>query len=401
LELHVTKELAHALQESLERIGNLDTLVRVVLSGERRNMVPSAERIDIRPVLIKEKLMLQVASNDGRAVTTKNIDFDGKVILDLLDSGFANILVESTDSAISIRVTKNGEAQIHHEKVSKTQDLNHDRKKERLLDPSDPYLIEVGISDSHGQVKPSRQDKYRQVEEFLRILAPALESAISAGQIKTPSIGSPLEIVDLGCGNAYLTFAAHQYLMSKGIPIHVTGIDLREQARERNTEIAKKLGIEKSIEFKAEEIARVGGSDVDIAIALHACDTATDDAIAWAVKSKAGLILVAPCCQHDLQSKLKEIPEPWPLVTKHGILKERLADILTDSIRAQILKLLGYRTDVIEFIGGEHTPKNLLIRGVKTEAKPEQVEITRYQEMVKELGVSPALAARLGDGFTF
>ncbi len=397
----MTKELAHALQESIERIGNLETLVRVVLSGERRNMVPSAERIDIRPVLIKEKLMLQVASNDGRAVTTKNIDFDSAVISDLLDSGFANILVESTDSAISIRVTKKGEAQIHHKKVNKTQDLNHDRKKERLLDPSDPYLIEVGISDSHGQVKPSRQDKYRQVEEFLRILAPALESAISAGQIKSPSIGSPLEIVDLGCGNAYLTFATHQYLISKGIPVHVTGIDLREQARERNTEIAKKLGIEKSIEFKAEEIARVGGSEVDIAIALHACDTATDDAIAWAVKSKAGLILVAPCCQHDLQSKLKEIPEPWPLVTKHGILKERLADILTDSIRAQILKLLGYRTDVIEFIGGEHTPKNLLIRGVKTEAKPEQIEIVRYQEMLKELRVVPALAERLGDGFTF
>ena len=397
----MTKELAHALQESIERIGNLETLVRVVLSGERRNMVPSAERIDIRPVLIKEKLMLQIASNDGRAVTTKNIDFDGKVILDLLDSGFANILVESTDSAISIRVTKKGEAQIHHEKVNKTQDLSHDRKKERLLDSADPYLIEVGISDIHGQVKPSRQDKYLQVEEFLRILVPTLDSAISAGQIKAPTIESPLEIVDLGCGNAYLTFATHQHLINRGIPVHVTGIDVREQARERNSQIAKKLGIEKSLEFKADEIARVGGSQVDIAIALHACDTATDDAIAWAVKSNAGLVLVAPCCQHDLQSKLKEFPEPWPLVTKHGILKERLVDILTDSIRAQILKLLGYRTDVIEFIGGEHTPKNLLIRGVKTEAKPEQIEIVRYQEMLKELGVTPALAERLGDSFTF
>ena len=397
----MTKELAHALQESIERIGNLETLVRVVLSGERRNTVPSAERIDIRPVLIKEKLMLQIASNDGRAVTTKNIDFDGKVILDLLDSGFANILVESTDSAISIRVTKKGEAQIHHEKVNKTQDLSHDRKKERLLDSADPYLIEVGISDIHGQVKPSRQDKYLQVEEFLRILVPTLDSAISAGQIKAPTIESPLEIVDLGCGNAYLTFATHQHLINRGIPVHVTGIDVREQARERNSQIAKKLGIEKSIEFKADDIARVGGTHVDIAIALHACDTATDDAIAWAVKCNAGLVLVAPCCQHDLQSKLKEFPEPWPLVTKHGILKERLVDILTDSIRAQILKLLGYRTDVIEFIGGEHTPKNLLIRGVKTEAKPEQIEIVRYQEMLKELGVTPALAERLGDSFTF
>lgn len=397
----MTKDLAHALQESTERIGNLESLVRVVLSGERRNMSPPAERIDIRPVLIKEKLMLQVASNDGKAVTTKNIDFDITVISELLDSGFANILVESTDSALSIRVTKKGEAQIHYEKVNKTQDLAHDRKKERLLDSADPYLIEVGISDLNGQVKPSRQDKYRQVEEFLRILVPALESAISAGQIKSPTIESPLEIVDLGCGNAYLTFATHQYLMNKEIPVHVTGIDIREQARERNSQIAKKLGIEKSIEFKADQIARVGGSQVDIAIALHACDTATDDAIAWAVKSNAGLVLVAPCCQHDLQSKLKEIPEPWSLVTKHGILKERLADILTDSIRAQILKLLGYRTDVIEFIGGEHTPKNLLIRGVKTDAKPEQIEITRYQKMLKELGVVPALAARLGEEFTF
>jgi SAM-dependent methyltransferase len=308
--------------------------------------------------------------------------------------------VESTDSAISIRVTKKGEAQIHHEKVNKTQDLSHDRKKERLLDSADPYLIEVGISDIHGQVKPSRQDKYLQVEEFLRILVPTLDSAISAGQIKAPTIESPLEIVDLGCGNAYLTFATHQHLINRGIPVHVTGIDVREQARERNSQIAKKLGIEKSIEFKADDIARVGGTHVDIAIALHACDTATDDAIAWAVKSNAGLVLVAPCCQHDLQSKLKEFPEPWPLVTKHGILKERLVDILTDSIRAQILKLLGYRTDVIEFIGGEHTPKNLLIRGVKTEAKPEQIEIVRYQEMLKELGVTPALAERLGDSFT-
>ncbi|GDX23978.1 methyltransferase [Actinomycetes bacterium] len=393
--------LAEGLMESVGRIANLESLVRVVLSGARRNMVPPAERIDIRPVLIKEKLMLQVASNDGRAVTTKNIDFDSAVISDLLDSGFANILVESTDSAISIRVTKKGEAQIHHEKVSKAQDLAHDRKKERLLDSSDPYLIEVGISDIQGQVKPSRQDKYRQVEEFLRILAPALESAISAGQIKSPTIESPLEIVDLGCGNAYLTFATHQYLISKEIPAHVTGIDIREQARERNSQIAKKLGIEKSIEFKADEIARVGESQVDIAIALHACDTATDDAIAWAIKSNAGLVLVAPCCQHDLQSKLKELPEPWPLVTKHGILKERLADILTDSIRAQILRLLGYRTDVIEFIGGEHTPKNLLIRAVNTKAKPEQIEIARYQEMLKELGVVPALAERLGDSFTF
>jgi SAM-dependent methyltransferase len=387
--------LAEGLMESVGRIANLENLIRVVLSGARRNMVPPAERIDIRPVLIKEKLMLQIASNDGRAVTTKNIDFDSTVISDLLDSGFANILVESTDSAISIRVTKKGEAQIHHEKVNKTQDLAHDRKKERLLDSADPYLIEVGISDIHGQVKPSRQDKYRQVEEFLRILVPALESAISAGQINSPTIESPLEIVDLGCGNAYLTFATHQYLIGKGIPVHVTGIDVREQARERNSQIAKKLGIEKSIEFKADEIARVGGSQVDIAIALHACDTATDDAIVWAISSGAKLILIAPCCQNNLHSQLKDIPDPWSVVTKHGILKERLADILTDAIRAQILRLLGYRTDVIEFIGGEHTPKNLMIRATKTDSIPSAVDVSTYKSLLADWKITPYLTQKL------
>jgi SAM-dependent methyltransferase len=256
-------------------------------------------------------------------------------------------------------------------------------------------LIEVGISDSKGVVKPSRQDKYIQVEEFLRILVPTLEDAIATGKIHKPTKEQPIHIVDLGCGNAYLTFAVHQYLNSVNIPVKVIGIDIRPQSLKVNNEIASKLGIAKSIEFKAEHIADNSVESCDVAIALHACDTATDDAIAWGVTHQAKLLLVAPCCHHDLQVQMTKSPEPWNLVTKFGLLKERLGDLLTDTFRAQILKLKGYRTEVIEFIASDHTPRNILIRAVFTGAKATPEDFQQYEKMCKEWEVEPALAGRL------
>ena len=173
----------------------------------------------------------------------------------------------------------------------------------------------------------------------------------------------------------------------------VIGIDVRESARTRNNEIAKKLGISGSIEFRAEEISETNLKSADVAIALHACDTATDDALAWSINSGAKLVLVAPCCHHDIQAQMVDIPEPWSLISKYGIMKERLGDLLTDGLRIQIMKLSGYRVEAIEFIGGEHTPRNLMIRAVKTGAKADQVEEARYQEMVSLWKVKPALAA--------
>jgi SAM-dependent methyltransferase len=201
--------------------------------------------------------------------------------------------------------------------------------------------------------------------------------------------------VDLGCGNAYLTFAAHQYLRSINMPVQVVGIDVRPESFKRNSEIAAKLAISSTIEFRAEEISRSSVNGADVVIALHACDTATDDAIAWAVNNDAKLIFVAPCCHHDLQSQLVDSPTPWQVVTKYGLLEERLADLLTDALRAHILKLVGYRTEVIEFVGGEHTPRNLMIRAVKTGASADTVDFERYEEMVNLWNVRPALAERV------
>ena len=388
-------ELDETLSEAAALISDSQNLVRVVLSGRRRNMQTPCERIDIRPVQIKNQLHLQVIENDGRQSTAKNYlptNFDSN---DLLRSGYANILVEQTSGSLSIRISKKGEALVTRTKGINEQLLSHDRNKNRLLNPNDPFLMEVGISDSKGVIKPSKSDKYMQVEEFLRILAPTLKNAIEAGQIHKPTRDKPLTITDLGCGHAYLTFGAHQYLQAEAIPVSVVGIDIRPKSRDRNIAIAEKLGIEKSIAFRAEEISETTVTKTDVAIALHACDTATDDAIAWAVQSDAKLLFIAPCCHHDLQSQLSEIPEPWSMLTKHGLMKERISDLITDALRAQILRLLGYRVDVIEFIGGEHTPRNLMIRAVKTGAKPDAHDVARYKEMIAMWRVKPALAERL------
>ena len=387
--------LEEAFSQALEYFVKPEKIARIVLSGRRRNMHVATERINIRPVIIKDVLHFQVSTSDGRTVTSKNYLPTEIPIDEYIRSGYANILIEGMEESFSLRITKKDEPLISITSGAGVVDLSHDKKKARLLDPADPFLREVGISDTSGQIKPSRSDKYRQVEEFLRLLAPTLNSAIEAGHIATPTDASPLTIVDLGCGHAYLTFAAHQYLRNMGMAVKVIGIDVRTASRDRNNEIARKLGIAESIEFRAEEIANTTLPHADVAIALHACDTATDDAIAWAVKADAKLMMIAPCCHHDIQSQLTQSPEPWSLITRHGIMRERLADLLTDSLRIQILKLRGYRVEAIEFIGGEHTPRNLMIRAVKTGAPAESIEVSRYEEMIAAWKVKPALARLL------
>ena len=385
--------LEDIFNELAEKFDDTNSLVRVVLSGRRRNMQTAHERIDMRPVSIKDSIAIQVSHSDGRQMTTKNYEAGQAPFNELLRSGYANILLEQTHQSISVRITKKGEALVHRESTEREQELAHDRTKSRLLDPSDPYLIAIGISDSQGNLKASKSDKYRQVEEFLRLLTPTLTSAIKAGHIAQPSDAKPLTIVDLGCGHAYLTFAAHQYLRSQGMAVKVIGIDVRTAARDRNNEIAQQLGISSTIEFRAEEIADTTLASADIAIALHACDTATDDAIAWAINSDAKLALIAPCCHHDIQAQMHEAPGPWSIITRNGIMKERLGDLLTDGLRMQIMKLRGYRVEAIEFIGGEHTPRNLMIRAVKTGAGADASEKQKYDEMLALWKVKPALAS--------
>ena len=368
----------------LEQQIKSDRFVRAVLSGRRRNMQTEFERIDIKPVQIKEEIKWQLISSDGKKDLTKNVslDFD---FHNLFKSGYANLLVETESESFQLRITKKDEALLSVSKVKLNRDLAHDRQKQRMLAENNPVFKALEMSDMLGRIKPTKMDKYKQVDEFLRLMSQLIDGQISDQK--------EISIVDLGCGHAYLTFAVQEFLKDKYQNVSILGVDERLDSKEHNEKVATKLKVKAN--FVAAKIADIPNQKVDIAIALHACDTATDDAISWAVKNNSKIIMAAPCCMHQLQTQVKQSPEPWGLLTKYGLVKERLVDLMTDSLRAQILKLLGYKVDVVEFIGGEHTARNLLIRAVKSDSSVSDIDRQRYIQMLEQWQVKPYLATLL------
>ena len=376
-------ELGIAVAQLDQRIKS-EHFVRAVLSGRRRNMQTEFERIDIKPVLIKEELKWQIISSDGKKDITKNVEIDFN-FTQLFSSGYANLVVDTQTESYQVRISKKDEALISVSKVNLSRDLSHDRQKQRMLAESNQVFKALDMSDPLGRIKPSKMDKYKQVDEFLRLISQTLDAEL----LKQDEIS----VVDLGCGHAYLTFAVGEFLKDKYRKVSILGVDERDESKEHNEKVAQKLKVE--AKFIAAKISDTPNQVVDIAIALHACDTATDDAIYWAVKNNAKVIMAAPCCMHELQTQIKEAPEPWALLTKNGLVKERLVDLITDSLRAQILKLLGYRVDIVEFIGGEHTARNILIRAVKTNQSSSDLDKDRYQQMLSQWQIKPYLAKLL------
>lgn len=375
--------LTDAIAQLAEQIKS-DQFVRAVLSGRRRNMQTEFERLDIKPVLIKEELKWQIISFDGKKDLTKNVESDFDFHL-LLSGGFANLLVETQSQSFQLRVTKKDEALLSVGSVNLTRDLSHDRKKQRMLVEGNQVFKALEISDVLGRIKPGKMDKYKQVDEFLRLIDQTLEAQVTTDE--------KLTVVDLGCGHAYLTFAVREFLSQRFKTISIVGVDERDESKAHNEKVAAKLKVD--AKFIAAKIADLPDQKVDIVIALHACDTATDDALFWAVKNNAKVIMAAPCCMHQLQTQVKDSPEPWGLLTKYGLVRERLIDLMTDSLRASILKLLGYRVDIVEFIGGEHTARNILIRAVKTGATPNEIDKSRYQQLLAQWQITPYLAKLL------
>ena len=376
-------ELGIAVAQLDQRIKS-EHFVRAVLSGRRRNMQTEFERIDIKPVLIKEELKWQIISSDGKKDITKNVEIDFN-FTQLFSSGYANLVVDTQTESYQVRISKKDEALVSVSKVNLSRDLSHDRQKQRMLAESNQVFKALDMSDLLGRIKPSKMDKYKQVDEFLRLISQTLDAEL----LKQDEIS----VVDLGCGHAYLTFAVGEFLKDKYKKVSILGVDERDESKEHNEKVALKLKVE--AKFIAAKISDTPNQVVDIAIALHACDTATDDAIYWAIKNNAQVIMAAPCCMHELQTQIKEAPEPWALLTKNGLVKERLVDLMTDSLRAQILKLLGYRVDIVEFIGGEHTARNILIRAVKTNQSFSDIDKDRYQQMLSQWQIKPYLAKLL------
>lgn len=410
-----TEPLLRALARMRGHLLDPETLLRAVVTGRRkgadRPVVAGrgVRRVELRYVDLKAGRHLQVTSYDETQAHTANFG-EGEearsAVDDLLDQPFANWHVETTTQSHHVRATKRLEAVVHTRDRGgeATVDRDHDRDKTRLLPEDDPVLLALGISDAQGRIKPTRQAKYRQVEEFLRLLDAAVSEAIAKGHLRRPTTQEPLRVVDLGCGNAYLTFAAQRFLAApeaaggRGLPVHVTGVDIKQQSADHNARVAAQLGIE--ADFVVGSIAQAGlEQPPDVVLALHACDTATDDALARAVAWQAALVLAAPCCHHDVAAQLRKAPTPAPysMLTRHGILRERFADTLTDALRASILRLEGYRVDVVEFVGSEHTPRNTLIRAVRTGGAVRGGGIRdEYDELVATWGVHPRLGELLG-----
>jgi SAM-dependent methyltransferase len=405
----VAEPLLRALTRLRSVVLDDATLVRAVASGRRRGSTPRWRRVELRYVDLKAGRHLQVTAYDDTQAHTSNhpVGDPAKAALDgVLDEPFGSWHVDTATETHQLRVTKKLEAQLSTTRraapVEVADQRRHDRAKPRLLAEDDPALVAVGISDRDGRVKPSRQAKYRQVEEFLRSLGPALDDALAAGRLRRPSEDAPLRVADLGCGNAYLTFAAHSYLTRvRGLPVDMVGVDVKEQSRRHNSDVAEGLGLAGSLRFVQGDIAAVdlGGWRPEVVLALHACDTATDDALARAVEWEATLVLAAPCCHHDVAAQLRSAPTPAPyaLLTRHGILRERFADTLTDALRAGVLRQLGYRVDVIEFVESRHTPRNTLLRAVRTGAAPGETVRHELDDLVRTWRVHPRLAELLGD----
>ena len=392
-------------------------LKRAVAAGRRRGQRPSVVRAELRPVLLKAGPRLQIATSDGARPYTRNVapgPESDEAVEALLAEPFGNWHVETRDITLQLRVTKSGEAQVHRKAAARPTRTNgdqpaerqpttgppngqqrsadapggqrqtsavpggHDRAKAYLLDPGDPIFAEIGGSAA----------KRRQVDAFLRALVATLPGGLTG----------PLRVVDLGCGNAYLTFAAYRYLSQRGLDVELVGVDVREDQRRRNTELAERLGWADRVRFVAGSIAdAVVEPAPDLVLALHACDTATDEALARAVRWGARWVLAAPCCHHDVAAQLRagKAPSPYGLLTRQGILRERFADVLTDALRAGLLRLHGYRAEVVEFVDSAHTPRNLLIRARRTDVAPTDEQRTEYRELIEQWRITPRLETLL------
>jgi SAM-dependent methyltransferase len=371
--------LADALTEIRAALLDPAGLRRAVAAGRRRGAQPAWVRAELRPVTLKRGGQLQVVTSDGTRPATRNVAWGPAAeaaVDELLAQPYGNWHVETATGTVELRVTKKGEAQLHRSSaVAPVRDTAHDREKEHLLDPGDPLFAAVGGSAA----------KRRQVDAFLR----ALESTVD---------GPVSRVVDLGCGNAYLTFAAYRYLSERWPDVTVTGVDVREDQRVRNTALAKELGYHDRVRFVAGSIVDAPVAGADVVLALHACDTATDEALARAVRWEAPYLLAAPCCHHDIAAQLRDgsAPQAYRMMVRQPILRERFADVLTDSLRAALLRLHGYRVDVVEFVDSRHTPRNLLLRARRSGAPPTADQRAEYAALVGAWGVTPALERLLG-----
>ena len=340
-----------------------DKLIDMVISGQKNKSEDKAVKVRIRPVILKNEIEYQVSEFVGRKVLHSNHSAADvkKKIIDYMTEDFKQAQINMTDAAATILSSKSKTLTCKYKKAGQLKaqrDLSHNRTKKYIIQEGKPvaFMIDLGVMGQDGKIIRTRYDKFRQINRFLEYIEDILPKLDKERE---------LTIIDFGCGKSYLTFAMYYYLKElKGYNIRIIGLDLKADVIEHCNELRTRYGYDK-LDFYVGDIATYKDVDkVDMVVTLHACDTATDYALAKAVKWGAEVILSVPCGQHEANRTIKsDILSP---VMDYGILKERMAAIVTDAARAKLLTANGYDTQILEFIDMEHTPKNLLIRAVKS-----------------------------------
>lgn len=379
-------ELRKVLQENLNK-----EFLSAVLSNPRNK--EGVSKVKVRPLLQKGKFVFQLESFRNNQAFHENLDEKeacDKLILYM--GNLKQMQMETKNASYTVLVSKKGKVTIKRkgQKVPKEQVvLSHNRKKQYILEEgvSVPFLVDLGVMTLEGKIVHSKFDKFRQINRFLEFIEDILPQLPKDREIT---------ILDFGCGKSYLTFAMYYYLHElKNYDICIIGLDLKKDVIRHCAGLAKRYGYEKLTFLEGNIADYTGRDEVDMVVTLHACDTATDFALAKAVGWNAKVILSVPCCQHELNAQLSQKKELSP-VMKYGLLKERMAALLTDGLRAQYLEKEGYHVQVLEFIDMEHTPKNILIRAVKTKSGGNAQEAEENIKACEEfLHISPTIGGLL------
>ena len=365
------------IEELLKRVLT-SLLVDMVISGARGG--GDFIKIKVRPVMIRDSLYFQVSRYTDKQVFHENMTAEDalETLSGWILHDFRQAQIRMQDEMVTVLVSKKGKATIKSKKAAciETQNLEHNRKKQYIIEEgmAVPFMIDLGVMTESGKIIRTRYDKYRQINRFLEFIEDILPELPTDRTV---------HIIDFGCGKSYLTFAMYYYLkVLKHYDIRITGLDLKQKVIEDCQALADRYGYD-GLQFLCGDIADYNGTDeVDMVVTLHACDTATDYALYKAVKWHASVILSVPCCQHELNRKMQ--CETLSGAFQYGLIKERTAALMTDAMRGQLLEMKGYKTQLLEFIDMEHTPKNILIRGVKSKgllskaARKQQME--NYQK---------------------
>ena len=369
------------IEELLKRVLT-SLLVDMVISGARGG--GDFIKIKVRPVMIRDSLYFQVSRYTDKQVFHENMTAEDalETLSGWILHDFRQPQIRMQDEMVTVLVSKKGKATVKSKKAAciETQNLEHNRKKQYIIEEGTavPFMIDLGVMTESGKIIRTRYDKYRQINRFLEFIEDILPELPTDRTV---------HIIDFGCGKSYLTFAMYYYLkVLKHYDIRITGLDLKQKVIEDCQALADRYGYD-GLQFLCGDIADYNGTDeVDMVVTLHACDTATDYALYKAVKWHASVILSVPCCQHELNRKMQ--CETLSGAFQYGLIKERTAALMTDAMRGQLLEMKGYKTQLLEFIDMEHTPKNILIRAVKTGKKKNRES---FADSMKALHVNPTL----------